>query len=280
MDRVGWTTERNNCERWSSLDPDLLVIVAKHCDATSVCRLSQACTEWRDAVARQAEQIWKPLVRADFRRTASLLKALPPQPDFSYAKHYREQHKAQESKLVGRQRTKTTCHLSDFVFTLELVTGGGTRRVVADWTGTLDTVSHNGSFTCPMSNLREWRKTWNMFDPPKFGMVRGDGTIPMRLEVYVSRALSGEVKTRKIFASDAMYDDEPEDGLYIFGSESLEMTRPLDDEHADVPMLRLWLDRPYRAIDLEFEMFHPDMDFDELRPEDLLSYLEHGIDWN
>ena len=39
MDRVGWTHERNNCERWSSLDPDLLVIVAKHCDATSVCRL-------------------------------------------------------------------------------------------------------------------------------------------------------------------------------------------------------------------------------------------------
>ena len=24
MDRVGWTHERNNCERWSSLDPDLL----------------------------------------------------------------------------------------------------------------------------------------------------------------------------------------------------------------------------------------------------------------
>ena len=41
MDRVGWTRERNNCESWSSLDPDLLVIVAKHCDATSVCRLSQ-----------------------------------------------------------------------------------------------------------------------------------------------------------------------------------------------------------------------------------------------
>ena len=30
MDRVGWTHERNNCERWSSLDPDLMVIVAKH----------------------------------------------------------------------------------------------------------------------------------------------------------------------------------------------------------------------------------------------------------
>ena len=68
MDRVGWTHERNNCERWSSLDPDLLVIVAKHCDATSVCRLSQGVQGGegggRDAVARQAEQIWKPLVRA------------------------------------------------------------------------------------------------------------------------------------------------------------------------------------------------------------------------
>ena len=39
MDRVGWTRERNNCESWSSLDPDLLVITAKHCDATSVCQV-------------------------------------------------------------------------------------------------------------------------------------------------------------------------------------------------------------------------------------------------
>ena len=63
MDRVGWTHERNNCERWSSLDPDLLVIVAKHCDAESVCRLSQACKEWRNAVARSSEEIWEPARR-------------------------------------------------------------------------------------------------------------------------------------------------------------------------------------------------------------------------
>ena len=58
------------------------------------------------------------------------------------------------------------------------------------------------------------------------------------------------------------------------------MMRPFEDDHADIPMLQLWVGRPYRAIDLQFEMFHPDMDFDELRPEDLLSYLEHGMDWN
>ena len=47
MDRVGWEPDHNNCERWSSLDPDLLVIVAKNSDATSVCRLSQACKAGR-----------------------------------------------------------------------------------------------------------------------------------------------------------------------------------------------------------------------------------------
>ena len=55
MDRVGWEPDHNNCERWSSLDPDLLVIVAKHCDATSVYRPSQSCTELPDAVASEAE---------------------------------------------------------------------------------------------------------------------------------------------------------------------------------------------------------------------------------
>ena len=65
MDRVGWTHKRNNCSTWSSLDPDLLVIVAKHCDGESVCRLSQACKEWRDAVAANSEQIWKRLVLDD-----------------------------------------------------------------------------------------------------------------------------------------------------------------------------------------------------------------------
>ena len=112
--------DRNNCSTWSTLDPDLMVIVAKHCDATSVCRLSQACKDWRNAVARQAEQIWEPLVHARFPRTASLLKALPPRAGFSYAAHFREQFKADatdpENKLV-----ETTCQLSDFVFTLELV---------------------------------------------------------------------------------------------------------------------------------------------------------------
>ena len=91
------TPARSTYDAWSSLDPDLLVIVAKHCDATSVCRLSQACKDWRNAVASNSEQIWKPLVHARFPRSASLLKALPPRPGFSYAKHLGEQHTAEKS---------------------------------------------------------------------------------------------------------------------------------------------------------------------------------------
>ena len=172
MDRVGWTPDRMNCERWSSLDPDLLVIVAKHCDGESVCRLSQACKGWRDAVARSSEEIWEPLVRIDFRRSASLLKALPPRAGFSYATHFREQHEAERADPQSR-RTETTCQLSDFVFTIELVTTGETRQVLQDWTGTLEGLSDGlgGSwFSCPM-NLREWRKTWFWRDHPPFGVA-------------------------------------------------------------------------------------------------------------
>ena len=35
----------------------LLVIVAKNCDATSVCRLSQACKAWRGAADHLAEKL-------------------------------------------------------------------------------------------------------------------------------------------------------------------------------------------------------------------------------
>ena len=102
MDRVGWTPDRMNCERWSSLDPDLLVIVAKHCDGKSVCRLSQACKSWRDAVASNSEQIWQSLVRTHFRRSASLLEALPPRAGFSYAAHFREQFNANSTPSARR----------------------------------------------------------------------------------------------------------------------------------------------------------------------------------
>ena len=111
--------DRNNCSTWSTLDPDLMVIVAKHCDGKSVCRLSQACKEWRNAVASSSEQIWESLVGTHFLRSASLLEAFPPRAGFSYAKHYREQFLA-DATAPENKVAPTKIQLEDFVLTLEL----------------------------------------------------------------------------------------------------------------------------------------------------------------
>ena len=62
-------------------------------------------------------------------------------------------------------------------------------------------------------------------------------------------------------------------------SHFLPMMRPLDDEYADVPELQLVLDDP-KEIHLQFEIYHPEADFDEMNKKLMLSWLEHGIDWN
>ena len=90
---------RSNHHAWNALDPDLLVIVAKNCDATSVCRLSQACKAWRGAVSANSSSIWEPLVSKRFPRSVDILKALPPMPKYSFVEHYREQLKAESRKL-------------------------------------------------------------------------------------------------------------------------------------------------------------------------------------
>ena len=272
MDRVGWTRERNNCESWSSLDPDLLVIVAKHCDATSVCRLSQACKSWRDAVARQAEEIWEPLVRTRFPRMVSLVKAMPPRPGFSFAGHYQAQLNAE--RMVAGARTETACQLSDFYFSVELVTAGETRRVVEEWTGILGQKQSPGFFTCPL-DCREFRNTWT-----EDGILIDD-TNPLMLEVFVSRAVFGDIKTRKLYSSgtepDGMLDDEE----FVFNSKPLPATLATtrDHEYAPVAQMQVFLDTPFREVILQFETYYPHHDFVEMETSEVLEYLDRGIDW-
>jgi|MDTA01.2.fsa_nt_gb hypothetical protein len=283
MDRVGWTHELNNCDAWNTLSADLLLVVAKHCDASSVCRLSQACKDWRNAVAANSSQIWKQLLHVRFPRTVPLLAALPPRPGFSYVVHYREQLKA-ETKKPRRKCQSTTCELSDFVFNVELVTAGR-RRIVDSWTGTLDSLAfEHDHFVCPI-DAGPWYNSW--------GMPRGGGPGPMRLEVFVSRALHGQIKTRKLYVSCNEPNEPIGDGIDAFESVSLPMTRPravrddrgshFQDDHEVETHLRLVLDRtrsPYSAIDLEFLLYCPASGEDEyMSKEQVLSYLEHDISW-
>lgn len=272
------TVALHNCDAWNTLSADLLLVVAKHCDASSVCRLSQACKDWRNAVAANSSQIWKQLLHARFPRSVPLLAALPPRPGFSYAVHYREQLKA-ETKKPRRKCQGTTCELSDFVFNVELVTTGE-RRIVDSWTGTLDSLAFEyDHFVCPL-DAGPWYNSW--------GMPRGGGPGPMRLEVFVSRALHGQIKTRKLYVSC----NEPNYriGEEVFESVSLPMTRPrafrddrgshFQDDHEVEPHLGLVLVAPYRAIFLEFELYCPASGESEfMSKKQMLSYLEFGISW-
>ena len=198
-------------------------------------------------------------------------------------RHYREQLKA-ETKKPRRKCQGTTCELSDFVFNVELVTAGR-RRIVDSWTGTLDSLAfEHDHFVCPI-DAGPWYNSW--------GMPRGGGPGPMRLEVFVSRALHGQIKTRKLYVSCNEPNEPIGDGIDAFESVSLPMTRPravrddrgshFQDDHEVETHLRLVLDRtrsPYSAIDLEFLLYCPASGEDEyMSKEQVLSYLEHDISW-
>lgn len=128
------TPARSSYDAWSSLDPDLLVIVAKNCDAASVCQLSQACKAWRGAVAANSSIIWEQLVSKRFPRSVDILRALPPMPKYSFAEHYREQLKAENTSTQRPKPLTVTTQLSDFIFTTELISTSGSRRIVDQWT--------------------------------------------------------------------------------------------------------------------------------------------------
>ena len=74
---------------WSTPSADLLCVVAKHCDAKSLGRLSQTCKSWRDGVTAHARPIWQALLYDRFPRTINILRAFLPPPDFSFVEYYR-----------------------------------------------------------------------------------------------------------------------------------------------------------------------------------------------
>ena len=270
------TPTRSSYNAWNALSTDLLVIVAKNCDAVSVCRLSQACKAWRDAVAREpnSSSIWEPLVSKRFPRSLDILKALPSLPKYSFVEHYREQLKA-ESSIAEPKPPSVTTQLSDFVFTAELVSTSESRRIVDAWTGVAEGVlsersGADASFLLPIA----WHGR------------------PLRLELFVSRAFNGRIRTRKLFASDA--DTLPVvfiDGIWkLFASDSKPI--PLSKSYSaefDVERVAISLEIPdsesppssisdSESVLMQFES-STDEDFDPMDVHAVLEYLEHGVDW-
>ena len=132
----------------------------------------------------------------------------------------------------------------------------------------------HGHFVCPIETS-EWCDSWGRSDEA------------MHLELFVSRALHGQIKTRKLYVSD-IEPDEPYDDYvdiddeYEFDGQPLPMTRAraLQHKYEHIPRLKLALPTHHHAIFLEFELYRPaHMESDIMSKEQLLSYLEFGISW-
>ena len=276
------TPARSTYDAWSSLDPDLLVIVAKNCDATSVCRLSQACKAWRGAVAANSSSIWEQLVSKRFPRSVDILKALPPMPKYSFAEHYREQLKAESSSTEPKALSATT-QLSDFIFTAELVSASEPRRIVDAWTGNVNGLAlrdaeGDGNFVLPI-DWSPWSRAFSTANT-------------MQLELFVSRAFNGRVRTRKLYVSET----EPDDGERYGDRESYwfynAQSRPpvkghyveqyfRHDEPGIYPVVHLDLFHPDDKEPAVWVQFRLDTEYNShgMTATELLEYLEHGVDW-
>ena len=110
--------KRNAGHLWPELDPDLIVELAKNCDAQSLSRFSCVCRAWHDATSNASNLLWAPLLEDHYPRALLALKLLP-EATLNYKAIYRDQMEGE----VARPSIKPppTCKLSDFVFTIELI---------------------------------------------------------------------------------------------------------------------------------------------------------------
>ena len=116
----------------------------------------------------------------------------------------------------------------------------------------------------------------------------------MRLELFVSRAFNGRVRTRKLYASRTHPDDGGGDGKSVYYDFYSSQFRP--------PVTHLYLEEYFRAesvrdirpdvhltcshttdkpptVGVQFLLEGHHGEGWGMKVEELLEYLEHGVDW-
>ena len=114
------TAKRNAGHLWPDLDPDLVLELAKNCDAQSLSRFSCVCRAWHDATSTShaCNLLWAPLLKERYPRAMLALKLLP-EATLNYKAIYRDQTAG--ALAQSNIKPPPTCKLSDFVFTVELI---------------------------------------------------------------------------------------------------------------------------------------------------------------
>ena len=302
---------------WSTPSADLLCLVAKHCDAKSLGRLSQACKSWRAGVTAHARPIWQALLYERFPRTIDILRAFPPPSDFSFVEYYRQQLATEASK-PGFKQVSSTRPLTDYLFTLELVTTEN-RTVVESWSGLPEMeILGNGD---PRANAHRFRvpldwsawkhgllatcreeNQWGQDRPEYQAMERvleefefpgAPDVVHMQLELFVSCNINGKPRTVKVFQSLKGFDGcEFEDHSvpadqrrltgYFYDRALRAGSFMASDDCLDRPELQHELieENGKRCVDLMFCLYYAEGGTYPMDENRLLAYLEHGIDWS
>ena len=257
-----------NCLAWNELDLDLLVAIASACETVpALGAFTQTCREWRIAVVSANTNIlWGPTLSAQYPRALEIERVLSlPEGYKTCYKQAFEVQQAVASEPVYNRATPSTCVLSDFTFTCELVKEGaadGERPSVAtSWTGKLDGSSkaialpgEGASFTVPLDWAR-WKRSWISTHLSK-----------MRLCVSISRIVDGERRSLLCFRSDTMPDDEVDLNVWELEGPLLHPRVFAAEEPFHLPRMVLVLDandgdenayRPnYRSMEFHFELLY------------------------
>lgn len=108
----------------------------------------------------------------------------------------------------------------------------------------------------------------------------------MRIEIFVSRAFNGRVRTRKLYASETRPDDGIDDSLFFYSAHFQPPVKResalFRDDHTLEPVVHLELfGADHDELPTMWVQFRLDSDHDStvMTKRELLEYLEHGVDW-
>lgn len=294
----------------SDLSDDIVLSIARSCDAQSLCTLPQVCAAWAAALGaldasrtslRLENELWEPHLRQAFPRALDIIDKLPLAPcDLSMKAIYLEQKAAEDAPLVFA-RKEPSSKFSDFIFTVDLVReikevpeiavrqlrGRSVltapveaprvvrTEVLQSWTAPLsddDMETMGGCVVVPL-NWSAFMDSWNDVS-----------TDDLCVRVFCSRVRDGKLRTVLLNRSanhfdhcdDVSYDYER---FMIHGKPMSTNHTFVEDDYALSPELSFaFCSDDMHSFEIHFEL-STEFNVDGMSKDDLLRFLEYGVPW-
>ena len=165
----------------------------------------------------------------------------------------------------------------------------GERVILHSWTGRL--TGDGSTFNVPLC--------WSEY-LASVESNRSTNVAPVRLRVFVSRVVDGELRTLRCFLDSHRRDsDQEENTLFIHGqsldapdsyeenefslvpelSMEIDLTEDLEAEEADDEEDHHVHYMVGNSFEVTFWFYQPESDSERMTPDQLLRYLEYGLPW-